>query len=116
MSDHKRQLAALEAECSKAAADVLTERRRQVEVEGWTPEHDDGHALGEMVLAAISYLLAADCLRSVGHVSRDVLPHYWPWAKAWWKPGSIRRMLVKAAALIIAEIERLDRAAASDAP
>lgn len=30
----------------------------------------------------------------------------------WWKPGAPRRMLIKAAALIVAEIERLDRAAA----
>ncbi|MFN3833444.1 MAG: hypothetical protein ACK4SQ_14560, partial [Allorhizobium sp.] len=28
---------------SAAAADVLAERRRQVEAEGWTPAHDDAH-------------------------------------------------------------------------
>jgi len=36
-------------------------------------------------------------------------PRGWPWAKSWWKPASLRRSLVKAAALLIAEIERIDR-------
>ncbi|HHW2459226.1 TPA: AAA family ATPase [Pseudomonas aeruginosa] len=37
----------------------------------------------------------------------------WPWDEQWWKPTSARRDLVKACALALAEIERLDRAAAS---
>jgi len=36
----------------------------------------------------------------------------WTWERAWWKPTTRRRDLVKAGALILAEIERLDRAAA----
>ncbi|MEB3421767.1 hypothetical protein VK682_24660 [Salipiger manganoxidans] len=35
----------------------------------------------------------------------------WPWDRKWWKPTTPRRDLVKAGALIVAEIERLDRAA-----
>lgn len=37
----------------------------------------------------------------------------WPrsWSRAWWKPKNPRRDLVRAAALLIAEIERLDRRA-----
>ena len=38
-------------------------------------------------------------------------PSMWPWTSEWWKPSTRRRMLVKAAALILSEIERLDRAA-----
>lgn len=36
----------------------------------------------------------------------------WPhsWASCWFKPTNRRRDLVKAAALLIAEIDRLDRA------
>lgn len=34
----------------------------------------------------------------------------WPWDREWWKPKDRRRNLVRAAALLIAEIERLDRA------
>jgi len=37
---------------TKAALDVLAERRRQIEAEGWTPEHDDEHDAGALALAA----------------------------------------------------------------
>ena len=38
-------------------------------------------------------------------------PFGWPhtWDASWWKPKDRRRDLVRAGALIIAEIERLDR-------
>lgn len=57
--------------------DVVSERRRQIYEEGWSPEHDDEHTDGSLADAA-----------------------------AWDR----RRDLVRAAALIVAEIERLDRA------
>lgn len=91
-----------------ATCDVLAERRRQVVQEGWTPEHDDAHDSGEMALAAAAY--ASESI--TGHGG---MPGFWPWACEWWKPGAGRRMLVKAGALILAEIERLDRAAARTA-
>ncbi|WP_407059208.1 hypothetical protein ACKZDW_02155 (plasmid) [Ralstonia syzygii subsp. celebesensis] len=95
-----------------AARDVLAERARQISAEGWTPEHDDEHADGQMALAAGYYALAC----AFPH-ERDIgggrVPSYWPWDKSWWKPRDPRRNLVKAAALVLAEIERLDRAAAS---
>ncbi len=37
----------------------------------------------------------------------------WPWDEQWWKPSTARRDLIKAGALILAEIERIDRVAAS---
>src|SRR5580693_728278 len=88
---------------SDAARDVLAERERQVSAEGWTPEHDDEHNDCEMVLAAIVYAESA----SGYQVTRSGT---WPWHFAWFKPTTPRRDLVKAAALIVAEIERLDRA------
>ncbi|HHG5409119.1 TPA: hypothetical protein ACPWMT_005896, partial [Pseudomonas aeruginosa] len=42
----------------QAWLDVQAERRRQVEAEGWTPEHDDGHSHGQMARAAACYALA----------------------------------------------------------
>ncbi|MDT6960150.1 hypothetical protein QTN24_01450 [Cupriavidus sp. SZY C1] len=87
---------------SAAAHDVLTERRRQVEGEGWTPEHDDAHEGGELADAAAALVLEACDYRLAA------LQH-WPWADAI-KDASPRRNLVKAGALILAEIERLDRA------
>lgn len=98
-----------------AARDVLAERRRQIEVEGWTPEHDDEHDAGELSSAASAYALAAaDELHPLSQGDGDYRsrwPDMWPWGHETWKPSDPRRMLVKAGALIIAEIERMDRTA-----
>ena len=85
---------------AQAVHDVLAERRRQIEAEGWTPEHDDHHLPNELALAAASYVCADE---------GDVPLVIWPWDWSWWKPKDRRRNLVKAGALILAEIERLDR-------
>nr|WP_297388199.1 hypothetical protein [uncultured Roseateles sp.] len=104
-----------QADMSSAARDVLAERSRQIEVEGWTPEHDDEHDDGNIASAASAYALAAaDVLHPFSQGDGDYKtapPGMWPWIHQWWKPGTPRRMLVKAGALILAEIERLDRAA-----
>lgn len=87
---------------SKALNDVIAERQRQVGIEGWTPEYDDQYVHGELAKAAGCYAMLND---------RHPSPEEWPWAEEWWKPTTTRRDLVKAGALILAEIERLDRAA-----
>lgn len=87
---------------------IAAERQRQLEVEGWTPEHDAHHREGEMVNAAMSYLVAA-----WEHIAEeppvvDDPPEFWPWANDWWKPADNPvRNLEKAGALIAAEIDRL---------
>lgn len=94
---------------SKAAQDVIAERRRQIKVEGWTPEHDDEHFNGEMATAAACYAIG-QIITIKGSVARRT-PDWslWPWNMKWWKPKDRRRDLVRAAALLIAEIERIDR-------
>lgn len=109
-----------------AFLDVLAERRRHVE-EGWTPEHDDEHDNNEMADAAAAYAyVSALSDRERAHamagslqegaprtsIFQQTLAHLWPWDWSWWKPKDRRRDLVRAASLIIAEIERLDREAA----
>lgn len=102
-----------------AIEEIAAERRRQIEEEGWTAEHDDRHPDRSLAAAAAAYAYFAslsDAERAKwgerGH--HQYIPLFWPasWARRWWKPSSPRRDLVKAAALIVAEIERLDRAAA----
>ncbi|MGV6475566.1 hypothetical protein [Azotobacter vinelandii] len=95
-----------QAELTTAARDVLAERRRQIEVEGFSPEHDRQYDLGELPAAAASYALFAQ--RQVLGLRRNEPDHAWPWILEWWKPGDARSALVKAGALILAEIERLD--------
>lgn len=90
---------------------IQQERLRQVAKEGWTPEHDNLHRGGEMLLAARSYMSAASL------VSREAMTelwlqvrHCWPWDIKWWKPSEDPiRNLVKAGALIAAEIDRFQR-------
>jgi hypothetical protein len=85
-----------------AARDVLAERQRQISVEGWAPEHDDKYSERQLAYAAACYAAESPQLNEV----------VWPWPSHWWKPTTYRRNLVKAGALILAEIERLDRIAA----
>lgn len=92
-----------------AALDVLAERRRQVTTEGWTPEQDDEYQNFYMAEAAHCYALGA-CNYGFG----DIPPVHWPWDRSWWKNDNPRRSLVKAGALILAEIERLDRQTACE--
>jgi hypothetical protein len=111
---------------SKATDDVLAERQRQIEAEGWTEEHDDQHVGGSMAAAAACYAMHSaleEGIRS-GEIERycdrtapfdEFVPKFWPWDKEWWKPKGARRNLVRAAALLIAEVERLDRIDADDA-
>ena len=95
---------------------IAAERTRQITKEGWTRSHDDQHASGEMNDAAISYAMAAakqargnggaEYLKSLQ--SAAMVP--WPWEAEWWKPDDDPiRNLVKAGALIAAEIDRLQR-------
>ncbi|MEE4461971.1 hypothetical protein V2S84_07535 [Azotobacter chroococcum] len=92
---------------SLAARDVLTERRRQIEQEQWCPEHDDQYTRGQLASAAASYATSA-YWHAIGHGTYEPPPR-WPWGESNWKPTTARRDLVKAGALILAEIERLDR-------
>lgn len=96
---------------AQAWLDVQEERRRQIEAEGWTPEHDDKHGGGQMARAAACYALAGSCSHN-DETAALLVDLAWPWTPEWWKPSTSRRDLVKAAALILAELERLDRAAA----
>lgn len=108
---------------SQALDDIMLERYRQISAEGWTLRHDDEHDEGALAKASIAYVSHASvalALRSnlkPGENLTDAAyqssppPKYWPWDRKWWKPKDPRRDLVKAGALIVAEIERLDRAA-----
>ncbi|EPH1406030.1 hypothetical protein MMK79_004768 [Klebsiella oxytoca] len=111
ITDHCEELQACIAELESrtftaAAADVLAERLRQVATEGWTPAHDDEYEHGELADAAGCYALSSELFDCAGEPPRP-----WPWPDEWWKPTNRRRDLVKAGALILAEIERIDRAA-----
>ncbi|WP_241652168.1 hypothetical protein [Pseudomonas aeruginosa] len=101
----------------QAWLDVQAERRRQITAEGWTPQHDDEHPDGQMSQAAGCYALHAGGIGTdwPGGI-RNGSALFWPWDEEWWKPKSARENLVRAGALVLAEIERLDRAGISQSP
>lgn len=115
-----------EKQISSAVIDVIKERRRQINVEDFRIDEDDHYTSGEMAWAATCYLqnaAVAAKMQGLGLLTASQCdergkslpkPEAWPWDAEWWKPTGQRRDLVKAAALTIAEIERLDRAAASE--
>lgn len=101
---------------------IQAERRRQIEAEGWTAEHDDDHFDGDLLAAAYSYLTVGLMHVRPDHPSAappmremPIGPSGWPWLDGW-KPdlGDPIPNLVKAGALISAEIDRLQRAEIDD--
>lgn len=87
---------------------IAEERQRQIEIEGWTSEHDATTNENEqLALAALCYAMP--------HLNRGDFgwntPELWPWSFSWWKPSPNDRVkeLTKAGALIAAEIDRLQR-------
>jgi hypothetical protein len=103
---------------------ISDERQRQIDVEGWTAEHDDKHDKGEMAKAAAVY---ATITQETGfRIFESPLQHGWPWGIDWLRPFAEPpaddprfdysfphvdrlRCLVKAGALIAAEIDRVLR-------
>ncbi len=99
---------------------IAAERQRQIEKEGWTPLHDDGHKKSQLAQAASSYARIAVAqvkTHTIGTPPRsDCKVWDWPW-NAWFKPSADPiRNLEKAGALIAAEIDRLERAVAPAQP
>ena len=110
ISEKERCISLLESAVAQAPAVLVTdgvgliaaERQRQVSVEGWTPGHDDEHTDSTIAHAAACYAYGAPFISGVT---------VWPWDASWWKPTPNDRVreLVKAGALIAAEIDRLQR-------
>jgi hypothetical protein len=113
-------------------AEIAAERHRQIAGERYTLAHDDLKTDGSLARGAAAYAFAASlsaaCRReAIADVaSKDVLElrrdrpignlaamirNMWPrWRPTTFKPTTPRRDLIKAAAMIVAEIGRLDRA------
>lgn len=82
---------------------ISAERYRQIVDEGFLPEHDAKYGT-ELRHAASSYL-------RLGIGVGVEPPISWPFPANWWKPSNDPiRNLVKAGALIAAEIDRLQLA------
>ena len=83
-----------------AVRDVMAERERQVNSRGMTSERDDEYAQGVLASSAAAY------------ANPDLYEFSWRFASDSFKPSDVRKNWVKAAAMIVAEIEKYDRAQA----
>lgn len=108
--------------------EIAIERSRQVEREGYSREHDDAHRDASLSIAAACYAAPFPVLKEVRYANSIAFEDAWPWDikydKRHYAGNSVlngqpatglwrRNLLVKAAALIVAEIERLDRLSSS---
>lgn len=94
---------------------ITKERQRQIDKLGYTGLHDDEHKNGELVFAALCYAYSAIQNDKVDQFIPDIDimlasdPEYpaesWPWAAKWWKPKTPIKDLIRAGALIAAEID-----------
>lgn len=101
---------------SRGVLAIAAERRRQIKVEGWTLEHDDEWTAGCLTRAAICYSQRAAWQLRMEELSgkpepagTDLPPTNWPWDREWWKPKDATRNLVRAGALIAAELDKIAR-------
>lgn len=86
---------------------IAEERERQKYVENFNTEHDKQWVNGQLANAAASYALTDTERIAVG--KKNGIVETWPFSKDWWKPTPNNRIkeLIKAGALIAAEIDRL---------
>lgn len=109
----------------KTGAELIAqERARQIAKEGWTPEHDDEHDDGSLAMAAACYAVTPRRIYIRDERANAVFfVDPWPWSDEYDKrphdgntlAGTVKgperlRLLVKAGALLAAEIDRLQRA------
>lgn len=89
---------------------IAAERKRQLEQEGWTAEHDRQHERCELAVAAACYALhGTDVGACTEAYACPIFHDAWPWGKEEDKRNKHgwQRRLVIAGALIAAELDRL---------
>jgi hypothetical protein len=93
---------------------IVEEIQRQIDVEGHTLHQDVEYKKDELAIAAASYAMPEtyrDYPRRIDSSVelKNTVPRMFPWSTQHWKPTPEDRIkeLVKAGALIVAEIERL---------
>jgi hypothetical protein len=102
---------AIAAITGPAAQAVLRERMDQVERHGFDTLHDDAHNAGEIAEGAIAYALHGLALETDRPNEAENATSYWPFADMF-RPTDAIACYVKAAAMLMAEADRIHRARA----
>lgn len=87
-----------------ALRDIAAERARHP-----SADVDDKYTPGELAEAGASFALHAYDFGKPLHQRPSAPPAWWPWSRSKWKLHPTREALVRAAALIAAEIDAYDR-------
>lgn len=105
---------------TKWLKEISKERQRQIEKEGYSQSHDDEHGDGSIADAAACYAATSDFLFQPVAVSEAGarITDVWPWHPDSNKKQnhSRKRQLVMAGAMILAELERIERAESTVLP
>lgn len=106
---------------NKAFSDIKKERLRQIK-KGFSQKHDDECENTSNLIKAASCYAVGEKLQVMRGFrtgaffdSEPNIVNFWPWENSSWKPKNTRKNLVKAAALIVAAIEQIDRKGAKKA-
>lgn len=91
---------------------LIAERERVQNEEGWSALNDDSYVDTQLPRAAVCYLLL-NPLRT--NIYYNIIGELWPFSASWWKPKDPEQDLIRAGQLIIAELERLERAKRKEA-
>lgn len=101
---------------------IGAERRRQIDVEGYTAEYDGNQPTQDLIDAAVGYAELVSDLLSLSDRDPKETPAFWPWDDKYWKPvltgsavttSDLIRNLVKAGALIAAAIDAISESGQS---
>ena len=92
---------------------IAKERQRQIDKEGFSAAHDDGHKAGEIATAAACYAAGGHIYKlwTAGEEHGFNFVEMWPWSEDWdgrRKFDRVRQLEI-AGALCAAEIDRLIR-------
>lgn len=105
---------------------IAEERQRQIDVEGYSEQHDSRHDFRELTSAATTYIDAAILTANsieIGNSNEASISWHqdnesfewkylklrWPWEEESFKPTTPLKDLIKAGALIAAAIDRLQK-------
>ena len=89
---------------------IAAERDRQISKLGYDADHDDAHENGDILDASVCYAEAVQAGVGQDSYAPTDVPVHWPWSHDEWKPSEHPvRNLVKAGALLAAEIDRYHR-------
>ena len=93
-----------------AQMQLMQAQTEKTKAEGWTAEHDSQHKNGELANAAVCYAMTPDLENLMCNTwDNNFIIEVFPFEMSWLKrtPNNRVRDLVKAGALIAAEIDRL---------